>query len=187
MIEFKKKIILLGDYGVGKTSLVRRYVDDSFSDKYHTTIGVKISKKSVRWIDEKSQNFHVQSMIWDIQGRSGYSSIPGKYLTGASVGLVIGDLTVEDPVVPVCEHIDYLKAFSPNAVVFVAFNKLDLFKLPEADLNDYFRRVYNVHKNVSFIVATSAKTGQEVEGLFEKAAKLAVEAEDGYQHQPTVV
>ena len=67
MTVLEKKICMMGAPGVGKTSLVRRFVDSVFSEKYLSTIGVKIDKKSVA-VDDHTLNL----MLWDLQGASGY-------------------------------------------------------------------------------------------------------------------
>jgi len=73
----QKKICLLGGFGVGKTSLISRYVHSMFSDKYLTTVGVKIDKKSVT-ID----GTEVDLVIWDIYGQDDYQKVRMSYLRG---------------------------------------------------------------------------------------------------------
>lgn len=70
---------MIGPFAVGKTSLVRRFVDSIFSDNYLTTIGVKISKKIVPLADTQ-----VQLMIWDIEGVDVFTELKTSYLRGAS-------------------------------------------------------------------------------------------------------
>ena len=68
MSTISKKICLIGDYGVGKTSLIRRFVDRQFSDKYLSTVGVKISRKSVEATDSQQQKkLKLQLLIWDLE------------------------------------------------------------------------------------------------------------------------
>ena len=69
--KVSKKIVVLGDPAVGKTSLIRRFVINAFDDKYLTTIGAKIVKKEVQLdLVELNQIFDVTLMIWDVAGRS---------------------------------------------------------------------------------------------------------------------
>jgi len=70
-----QKICLLGAPAVGKTSLARRFVFSTFSDKYHSTIGVKIDKKSIV-VDDMDVNL----IIWDVQGEDRYQKVLGAYL-----------------------------------------------------------------------------------------------------------
>ena len=84
----QKKICLLGGFGVGKTSLVSRYVHSIFSDKYLTTVGVKIDKKSVTL-----DGTVVDLVIWDIYGQDDYQKVRMSYLRGAAGYLLVADGT----------------------------------------------------------------------------------------------
>ena len=84
----QKKICLLGGFGVGKTSLVSRFVHSIFSDKYLTTLGVKIEKKAVT-VEEKS----VELIIWDLHGDDEFQKVNMSYLRGASGYLLVADGT----------------------------------------------------------------------------------------------
>ncbi|MEO1762587.1 MAG: GTP-binding protein, partial [Cyanobacteria bacterium J06629_18] len=80
MSTISKKICLIGDFGVGKTSLIRRFVDRQFSDKYLSTVGVKISRKSVEVTDSKQgKNLNLQLLIWDIEGSTKFKGISASY------------------------------------------------------------------------------------------------------------
>ncbi|MEO0836337.1 MAG: ADP-ribosylation factor-like protein, partial [Cyanobacteria bacterium J06642_3] len=92
MSTISKKICLLGDFNVGKTSLVRRFVEDTFSDRYLTTVGVKISRKSMTVSTE--QDIHqVNLLVWDLEGNTKFKSITPSYLKGASGSIIVADLT----------------------------------------------------------------------------------------------
>ena len=84
----QKKICMLGSFSVGKTSLVRRYVESIFSDAYQTSIGVKIDKKVVRAGDEDGT-----LVLWDIHGEDVYQKIRMSYLRGMSGYLLVVDGT----------------------------------------------------------------------------------------------
>ena len=84
----QKKICMLGSFAVGKSSLVRRFVENMFSEKYMTTIGVKIEKKI---IDLKNQSLTL--VIWDIAGENGFHQIQGTYLRGMSGYILVADKT----------------------------------------------------------------------------------------------
>lgn len=87
----EKKICMMGAPGVGKTSLVRRFVDSVFSEKYLSTIGVKIDKKSVA-LDDATLNL----MLWDLQGEERYQWVRLQYLKGASGYILVADGTRPD-------------------------------------------------------------------------------------------
>lgn len=84
----QKKICLLGASAVGKTSLIRRYVHGVFSEKYLTTIGVKIDKKTVDVADE---TLHL--LIWDIYGEDRFQTVSTRYLRGAAGYFLVADGT----------------------------------------------------------------------------------------------
>ncbi len=84
----RKKVCLLGAFGVGKTSLVRRFVSGIFSDKYLSTMGVKIDRKTV-----DMDGREVGLMIWDIHGEEAFRKIPMSYLRGASGLMMVVDGT----------------------------------------------------------------------------------------------
>ena len=87
-MALQKKICMLGSYSVGKTSLVRRFVESIFTDVYHSTIGVKIDKKVVR-----TGNEQVDLVIWDIHGEDILQKVQVSYLRGISGYLLVVDGT----------------------------------------------------------------------------------------------
>ena len=84
----QKKICMLGSFAVGKTSLVRRYVDSIFSDTYQTTVGVKIDKK-VMHLDETE----IHLVLWDLYGDDDFQKIRWSYFQGAAGYLLVADGT----------------------------------------------------------------------------------------------
>src|ERR1700761_5222454 len=84
----KKKICLLGSYGVGKTSLVARFVHSLFADKYHTTVGVKIDKKVLKINEEE-----VTLMVWDMAGEEDGAPVKLNQVKDASGYLLVVDGT----------------------------------------------------------------------------------------------
>jgi len=84
----QKKVCLLGSFGVGKTSLVSRFVKGIFSDKYLSTMGVKIDRKSIV-LDEGQVNM----MLWDVHGEESGKKIPPAYMRGSAAYLLVIDGT----------------------------------------------------------------------------------------------
>lgn len=117
----RKKILMIGDFGVGKTSLIRRYVDDAFDDSYLTTIGVKISKKSLNL-----DGVLCELLIWDIEGATPLKSIPHSYFKGASGAIFVCDVTREATVDHLNEHINTFLMLNGDAQHVIAYNKSDL-------------------------------------------------------------
>ncbi|MDC0602904.1 GTP-binding protein [Aliiglaciecola sp.] len=160
----QKKICLLGASGVGKTSLVKQYVEGIFSDKYLTTIGVKIDKKVVELAVEK-----VQLMIWDLEGIDRYCGFQAKYLRGASAYVIITDQTRSQSLVEGMEIQRMVREVSDIPAILI-INKSDLevaWHWTESELNGYSKEFVNTFN-------TSAKTGDQVEDVFKFLAQLCL-------------
>jgi len=89
MEEYRKKVLLLGDAAVGKTSLIRKFVYDRFDDSYITTVGTKVSKKTV----QLSSDVKVDLNIWDVLGQQDYTRVQQRAFQGANGILLVCDLT----------------------------------------------------------------------------------------------
>lgn len=157
----QKKICLLGASGVGKTSLIRQFVESIFSDKYLTTIGVKVDKKSVEVNGQE-----VKLMLWDIEGNDRYHMFQEKYLRGASAYIIVVDQTRSPSLI---EGIDIHTLLQQNhdCPTVLAINKSDLtenWHWGEKELNDY-KSLFD------FSYHTSAKTGDNVETMFSELAE----------------
>src|SRR2546427_813146 len=91
----KSKVVLLGDGGVGKTSLVRRFVVDQYSDDYITTIGTKVSKRSLN-LGSPLAEVEMVLQIWDVLGQKGYSGVQETAIKGAQGVLLVYDATNDE-------------------------------------------------------------------------------------------
>jgi len=158
----QKKICMLGSFSVGKTSLVRRFVESIFSDTYLTTVGVKIDKKVLR-VGEQDLTL----MLWDLYGEDEFQRLRMSYLRGASGFLFVADGTRRatlDKVLAIKEEAE--KALGP-ANFIVALNKSDLadqWEIEQEKESGLVSRGWSV-------IRTSAKTGEGVEFAFESLAK----------------
>ena len=152
----RKKILLLGDFAVGKTSLIKRYVDNTFDDSYLTTIGVKISKKLITL-----NEIECELLIWDIEGATPTKSIPHSYFRGASGAIFVCDMSRSETIEGVNEHINTFLMLNHDAKHVIAYNKSDL-------LNAQQKEILDLPGNAFF---TSAKSGSNVEALFITLAK----------------
>lgn len=163
--DYKWKIVMVGDFAVGKTSLVRRFVSDEFSDSYLTTIGVKVTKKEVS-INDKSS---VDILLWDIAGSDKFNQISPEYIKGASAGIIVADLTRQNTIENISAHVELLQSVNSDIFICAALNKSDLVENPE----EFIAFVENNLKLISikFILTTSAKDGLNVEHLFTKLSK----------------
>ena len=169
-----KKVCMVGPFAVGKTSLVRRFVESIFSDTYLTTIGVKISKKQMKTCEDQ-----VQLMIWDIEGVDVFTELKPSYLRGAAGVLLVLDGTRPKSVEMAAELSEVLNKHLPGVPIIGLLNKSDLtyeWKLSESDLEA-------IEKLGISIIKTSAKTGHNVELAFETMVnKMGIGA--GVQESP---
>jgi small GTP-binding protein len=153
----QKKICMVGAFAVGKTSLVARFVESIFSEKYHTTVGVKISKKALQVGD---QEWHL--ILWDLAGEDEFLQIRTSYLRGSAGYLLVVDGTRRatlDTAVSIQQRIVDTVGNIPFVVLF---NKSDLTNEWEI-ANDAFEELS--HQGWSWLKA-SAKTGEGVDAAF---------------------
>ena len=166
MRVIQKKICLIGDFSVGKTSLVRRFVEGRFEDKYLSTIGVKISRKTL------SRNTHQLNLIvWDLAGGEGFSGYPASYLRGAAGAFLVFDLTRPKTLESIRSYQEQFLAENPNAALVTLGNKVDL--MDEAHTGKTFLETAAAQIKPPHLF-TSAKTGENVEAAFDLLADFVV-------------
>ncbi len=155
----KKKICLVGAFAVGKTSLVQRYVHSIFSEKYHTTVGVKVDRKSVVVNDAPTE-----LIIWDLHGEDEFQSVQTHYLRGASGCIYVVDGTRAGTLnVALNLQKRVTESIGPVPSILI-LNKYDLESEWELD-DDQIEPLKNGDLSV---IHTSAKTGASVETAFEQ-------------------
>ena len=154
-----KKIILTGSFGVGKTSLFNRFIYQQFSDKYLTTIGVKVNNKTIK-IDDES----ISMMVWDVAGEVSQDKVPASYFLGASGIIYVMDLSRPLTFVNLESDIQFLRDLLPNGTIIIVANKKDL--VTEEQLQTIRHELVR-----PFDYSTSAKTGENVEELFIEMGK----------------
>ncbi|NJK47778.1 GTP-binding protein [Candidatus Gracilibacteria bacterium] len=165
MSVISKKICFLGDYGVGKTSLIRRFVDRQFSDQYLSTLGVKISRKLVEIPKQNSlESQQIQLLIWDLEGRTKFHAITPSYLQGATGAVIVADINRQDTIDRVREHAQLATSVNPKGIkLIVALNKADL-----QEDEFYETEKFSDYPEIIVTYMTSAKTGQNVDEIFQK-------------------
>lgn len=161
----QKKICLLGDFAVGKTSLIRQFVEGRFSEKYQSTMGVKISRKTV--VRPYGQ---LNLLVWDLAGGHGLETIKrSSYLLGAAGALIVCDLTRPESLEGLERYAFYMQELDRDIPLALVANKVDL--LGERMISDEdLRRAFKDIGNGQFLLA-SAKTGEQVEAAFTHLAE----------------
>lgn len=158
-VVIQKKICILGDFAVGKTSLVRRFVHNLFGDEYLSTIGVKITRKEMRLPERPPVNL----LLWDLAGGEDFGGAQVSYLTGAVGALLVCDLT-RSSTLPILESYGRrLAAVNSSVRLALLGNKADLAEQSQ------FSEAELAHMAQQFSAPwflTSAKTGQNVEAAF---------------------
>ena len=176
MSAISKKICMVGDFGVGKTSLIRRFVERQFNDKYLSTVGVKISRKTVELADVKQQDkLNVQLLIWDIEGHTKFKAIAPTYLQGAAGAVIVGDFSRQETLERIPEHVQLFLSVNPKGFIVVAFNKADLVEEEKVEKLFLTYQIQD-HERVIKTYPTSAKSGIYVDELFEKLSYQIVES-----------
>lgn len=159
----QKKICLLGAFGVGKTSLVRRYVDTIFSDAYLTTVGVKIDKKVLTLGTEP-----LALILWDIAGEDDMAAVRLSYLRGAAGYLLVVDGTRPETLETAASIQSRVNAEVGRIPFLALLNKADLVEdwaLPPERIETLQAAGWTFRR-------TSAKTGDGVEASFQDLAAL---------------
>ena len=171
MSVISQKVCLIGDFAVGKTSLIRRFVDRQFKDSYLSSVGVKISRKLIELAAHDSQEKkNLQLLIWDIEGKTKFKSIAPSYLQGAKGAIVVADVSRQESVEHIQEHIELFSAVNPKGVkIIVALNKSDLIE-PEKLEKLFPKNQLQDNPQVIAAYATSAKTGKNVDEIFDQLA-----------------
>jgi hypothetical protein len=160
-----KKICMLGTFAVGKTSLVSRFVSSVFSDKYLTTVGVKVDKKVV-----DVDGWPITLMLWDINGQDEFQAVQMSYLRGAAAYLLVADGTRRATLEAAIALQEKAEAAAGHVPFVLALNKADLAS--EWEVDD--RALWKVAERGWPILRTSAKSGAGVEEAFLKLARSLV-------------
>jgi small GTP-binding protein len=161
----QKKICMIGSFGVGKTSLVARYVRSIFSDKYLTTLGVKIDKKALS-VDGQEVNL----MLWDLAGEDALTQIKPMHLRGASGYLLVADGCRASSLEAAIELQSRVEAEVGKVPFTCVVNKVDLrdsWEVDDAALDRLSALGWPW-------LLTSAKSGASVEELFQTLAERMV-------------
>ncbi|MFN8674440.1 MAG: Rab family GTPase [Candidatus Sericytochromatia bacterium] len=162
----QKKICLVGAFAVGKTSLIQRYVKSIFSEKYITTIGVKVDKKEL-----VCDGSNVNLVIWDLNGTDEIDSIKVSYLRGSSGYLLVADCSRVSTIDTANEIINTVNQSVGNIPFILLLNKMDLID----DFTEIEAKLSTLNHNNITVLKTSAKTGEGVENAFLTLTKILLD------------
>jgi Ras-related protein Rab-1A len=169
----KSKVVLLGDGGVGKTSLIRRFVVDQYSDDYITTVGTKVSKRSLN-LGHDAAEVEISMQIWDVLGQKGYSGVQETAMKGAQGVLLVYDVTDEDSRRNLEDYwMPAVWRLAGRVPMVLVGNKSDLVS-DRVWAEEYLYFLAQKYSCPGLL--TSAKTGDRVEHAFQSLAERILDA-----------
>ena len=177
METWKKKICLIGSDGVGKTSIIIRYTQGTFSNSYLMTLGCdfyEIEKKSI----QNGKEINLNLFVWDIASQKSFEMVRSHYLQHANLVIVVVDVNRIEPKNFIEPWIADIKANSPpNCPYIIVVNKSDLIDLEE--LKKSIEKLEKIYKNTK-IFYSSAKSGENVDSIFDYIADFLISDIDDF-------
>ena len=178
--DMMKKMVVIGEAGAGKTSLIRRFVVDKFDDKYIVTIGTKTSKK-ILTLREGGAEVNLKLIIWDILGQRTFPKLKESAYKGSNGAFVVLDLTKRDTLETFESWLLSLYKVSGEIPVIVLANKNDLKgEFGKKDIE----KLVEVYGFPFYL--TSAKTGKNVNEAFYTLGKMMLKPWKGMKIQPPI-
>ncbi len=170
--KWKFKITLFGPGAVGKTSLIIRFIKESFADSLKKTIGTNFLIKDIWLPGEGGDKDLARLLIWDIGGQSAFSSMRDIYFKGSNAAIGVYDVTAPDTLLKIPGWVSSIKKAVGNIPMILIGNKIDLDrKVDREEAEDLAKRL-----NCEYL-ETSAKTGENVDDAFtmitEKCVQIA--------------
>ncbi|KAG2189153.1 hypothetical protein INT44_004295 [Umbelopsis vinacea] len=157
----KFKLVFLGEQSVGKTSLITRFMYDTFDNTYQATIGIDFLSKTM-YLEDRT----VRLQLWDTAGQERFRSLIPSYIRDSSVCIIVYDITNRNSFMNTSKWIDDVRAERGNDVIIVLVgNKTDLNDKRQVSVEEGEKK--SRENNVMFI-ETSAKAGHNVKALFRK-------------------
>ena len=181
------KMILIGDSGVGKTNILNRYVNNTFSETTKSTVGVELGTKV-----EEYNNTKIKVQIWDTAGQERYKSITKTYYKGAKGAFIVYDITNKDTFKNVDKWIQDLREFGEDdAAILIVGNKSDLEEKREVTTEEVKKKA-EIYKMA--YCETSALKSKNIDYAFQTLIKLVAEKmeknkneENKYGNQSNVI
>ena len=165
--DFVFKITVIGDGGVGKTSLIKKYTKGSFKKEYIKTLGAQFSK-----YDEKIENSAVKLFFWDIAGQKEFSFMRPTFYKGSKAAIIVFSLApdeIDDSFKHISEWHEDIKKYCGDIPIVLFGNKMDLVNDEELDENNV-KEIVDKRDFLGYY-KTSAKTGNGVYKAFQAIIK----------------
>jgi small GTP-binding protein len=170
--RYIKKVALVGDSAVGKTSLIRRFVIDVFDDKYIATIGAKVSKRDLEY-KMPDKTVYLTLMMWDILGQKDYKKMRIQGLTGAHGVIMVCDLSRPETIKSAEEFwLPEITETCPSVPIVLVGNKNDIAQPGSVETLNTISS-----KAEMPVTLSSAKTGENIEACFKKIGELMLAGE----------
>ncbi|ODV84719.1 hypothetical protein CANARDRAFT_28866 [[Candida] arabinofermentans NRRL YB-2248] len=167
----KYKIVFLGDQGVGKTSLITRFMYDTFDSHYAATIGIDFLSKTM-YLDDKT----IRLQLWDTAGQERFRSLIPSYIRDSNVAIIVYDITNKDSFTNINKWFNYIKEErGSNVLIILVGNKSDL---ENKVITNEEGEIQCNKLGANFFIETSSKNGYNVKNLFKKVAKLLPELQN---------
>ncbi len=173
-VDYKWKIVVVGEPAVGKTTLMLNYTEKKFRELYIPTVGCQVSKKELAFADDSGDiGKTVDLYIWDIAGQSKFMKVRKIFFEGAIGFFLVYDITSEDSFNKTAKWFKDLKKSNSfkkekEFTGFLIGNKIDLQDQREISRKDGEKLAKDM--NIDF-EETSAKTGENINKIFEKMAR----------------
>ncbi|MHA2283595.1 MAG: Rab family GTPase [Promethearchaeota archaeon] len=169
--EYTFKVIIIGPAAVGKSSLIRRFVENKFSFEYQFTIGVEIFAKTVEYEKGKSARL----AMWDVGGQERFQFLRRSFYGGTNGALLVFDLSRAETYSKMKEWlIDMNSIIQKDIPIVLIGNKLDL--IPDVgEVIDLKKSQRFAEQNSGFFLSTSAKSGDNVEKAFTELTQRMVQ------------
>ncbi|KAJ5075468.1 rab gtpase [Anaeramoeba ignava] len=165
------KVCFLGDYGVGKTSIITRFLYDSFDISQQATVGIDFISKTMR-IDDQIIRLH----LWDTAGQEKFRSLLPTYIRDSSVAIVVFDISKKQSFENLNIWLKFIQEeHGEDFTIFIVGNKTDLNELRQVSKEELEK--FSQQNNFSFF-EVSAKTGENVKDLFRKISSILISSQE---------
>ncbi|ODV63248.1 Rab family GTPase YPT6 [Ascoidea rubescens DSM 1968] len=168
----KYKIVFLGEQGVGKTSLITRFMYDTFDSQYAATIGIDFLSKTM-YLDDKT----IRLQLWDTAGQERFRSLIPSYIRDSNVAVVVYDISLKSSFDSIDKWVEDVKLErGPNVLITIVGNKNDLVDKRQVSQDEAEQKAKKLGAKI--FLETSSKAGYNVKPLFRKIAQLLPDFEN---------